>query len=182
MKIVEVSVDSVRPSDWRATHMLKPDLKLLVKSMHEYGWISPIIVRKSDSRIIDGFHRWMIAQEDSEFRKKHGKKVPVVFVDCDKIDAMVMHIRLNRTRGQLVARFLSQLVSNILVSKKYDQTEMRQMLHMTQEEINVLIDGSLLKHKKIKEHEYSKAWIPVEMPAGTPAPAAIIETPPNADR
>lgn len=183
MNIVEVPIDSIRAADWRATHMLLPDLKLLTQSMVEYGWISPIIVRKKDSVIIDGFHRWLIAQKDAEFRKRHGKKtVPVVFMDIDLIDAMVMHIRLNRARGVLMARYISLLAKDILASKKYQRTEIKRLLAMSEDELAVLLDGSLLKHRKISEYEYSKAWVPVEVPASTPIEAVSFEAPPNADR
>lgn len=183
MKIVNVPIDSIRPSDWRACYVLKPDLKLLAKSMVEYGWLSPIVVRKSDSKIIDGFHRWVIAQSDKDFARKHDNTVvPVVFMDVDSIEAMVAHIRMNRSRGQLVAKNVSALVKNILRSKKYDEKEIRQLLTMTREEFDVLLDGTLLKHRNIANYEYSKAWVPVEV-AATKSPDAIkIELPPNADR
>ena len=182
MNITYVPISSIRPADWRTTHILKPDLKLLVKSMVEYGWLSPIIVRKSDSKIIDGFHRWMIADQDAEFRGKYGDLVPVLFVDVDLIDAMMMHIRLNRSRGQIMAKYLSLVVRDILVSKKYDTKDLRSALIMTDEELAVLIDGSLIKHRNIKEHKYSKAWIPVEISTSEPAAPVAIERPPNADR
>lgn len=180
MNIVMVPVDSIRPADWRATYMLKPDMKLLTKSMMEYGWLSPITVRKSDSRIIDGFHRWLVAQ-DQDFIKKHGKKIPVIFVDIDAIDSMIMHIRLNRARGSLIAKFVSRLINDIVRSKKYERSELKQLLTMGDDEIEVLLNGTLLKQRKISEYQYSKAWVPVEAPAGS-VEAAIIETPPNADR
>jgi hypothetical protein len=183
MNIFQVPITSVRPAEYRATHMLKPDFKLLNASMVEHGWIYPIVVRKNDMKIIDGFHRWLIASENDQFRKLHGKKtLPAVLADVDLIDAMVMHIRLNRTRGQLVARHLGMLVTDILKSQKYERKEVRQMLTMTEDELRVLLDGSLLKHRNISEYEYSKAWIPVEVAAGEAVPSVTFETPPNADR
>lgn len=183
MNIKEVPIDSIRASKWRSTYMLKPELKLLARSMVEYGWVSPIVVRKKDNTIIDGYYRWFIAQNEPEFKKRHGNKtVPVVFADVDTIDAMMMHIRLNRTRGQLMAKGVSHLVNDILRSRKYDRKDLKVLLTMTEDELNVLIDGSLLKHRKISEHEYSKAWIPVEVAAAIPVNTVSIETPPNSDR
>lgn len=183
MNIVEVPIDSIRHADWRATHLLLPDFKLLTQSMIEYGWISPIIVRKKDNVIIDGFHRWVIAQNDQDFRKKHGKKtVPVTFVDVDLIDAMVMHIRLNRVHSVLMARYMSRLAKDILASKKYQRIEIKRLLAMSEDELTVLLDGSLLKHRKISEYQYSKAWVPVEVPASAPVESVAFEAPPNADR
>lgn len=183
MKIVEVPIGSIRPADWRATHVLKPDMKLLAQSMIAFGWVAPIIVRQKDSRIIDGYHRWVIAQNDREFARKHGAKtVPVIFYDVDSIDAMVMHIALNRSRGQLVARHLSPLVKSILKTKKYSEADMRRMLTMSRQELDTLLDGTLFKQRKVEDYEYSKAWVPVEVPAGQTIDSVKIELPPNADR
>lgn len=183
MQIVDVPIDSIRPASWRATHVLKPDLKLLAQSMIAFGWTSPIVVRKDDMTIIDGYHRWVIAQTDTSFGRKHGAKtVPVVVYDLDSVDAMVMHIALNRSRGQLVAKKLSSLVKGILRVKKYSQDEIRKMLNMTREEMDVLLDGTLFKQKKLDDYEYSKAWVPIEVPAGKKIESVSIEQPPNADR
>lgn len=181
--IKNVSIESIRPADWRATHMLKPDLKLLSQSMIENGWLYPVVVRKDDSTIIDGFHRWLVAKNDPEFRKKHGSTtIPIVSVKVDLIDAMVMHVRLNRTRGILLAEYVSYIVNDALKSRKYSEMEMRRLLAMTADELSVLRDGSLLKHRNIAEHEYSKAWVPVEVPAGEETPTVDFEKPPNGDR
>lgn len=183
MNVVDVPINSIRPADWRANHVLKPDMKLLSQSMMTFGWTAPLVVREQDSRIIDGYHRWLIAQTDREFGRKHGAKtVPVVFYDIDSIDAMVMHIVLNRSRGQLVARRLSPLVRNILKTKKYSEADMRRILTMSRDEIATLLDGTLFKQRKIDEYEYSKAWVPIEVPAGKTIENVKIELPPNADR
>jgi len=182
VKIDMVPMNSIRPASWRATYVLKPDMKVLSKSMMDFGWLSPIVVRRKDSTIIDGFHRWIIAQE-TEFRKAHkGDLVPVVFVDVDEIDARLMHVRMNRGRGSIVARFLALLLQDVFASRKYSTLEIRRMLGMSNEEIALLEEGSLLKHRKIDEYEYSKAWVPVEVPTVAKQQEVAIERPPNPDR
>lgn len=183
MQVVNLPANSVRPAPWRTTYVLKPDLKLLARSMTDAGWLQPIVVRKADMTIIDGFHRWLVATQDKWFGKRHDTShVPCVVLDIDEIDAMILHVRMNRARGAVVAKFLSSLVMDVLVSKKYNDDELCEMLEMSDDEIIVLREGSLLKHRKIKEYEYSKAWIPVEVPAGTVTQTAAIERPPNSDR
>jgi len=39
-----------------------------------------------------------------------------------------------------------------------------------------------LKGKKLSEHTYSRAWVPIEAPAGSSPQSVKIERPPNADR
>lgn len=182
MNIEMVPINSVRPAKWRATHVLKPDMKVLTKSLVEFGWLAPITVRRKDSVIIDGYHRWVIAQ-GADFCKAHKETlIPVVFVDVDEIDARLMHVRLNRGRGGIVARFLALLLQDVFVSDKYSTLEIRRMLGMSGEEIALLEEGNLIKHRKIEEYEYSKAWVPVEVPAVNKNQEMVIERPPNADR
>jgi ParB-like chromosome segregation protein Spo0J len=182
LNIEMVPINSVRPATWRATHVLKPDMKVLSKSMVDFGWLGPIVVRRKDSTIIDGFHRWVIAQ-DAEFRKVHkGDLIPVMFVEVDEVDARLMHVRLNRGRGGVVARFLALLLQDVFASRKYSNLEIRRMLGMSNEEIALLEEGSLLKHRKIDEYEYSKAWVPVEVPVAAKQQEMVIERPPNPDR
>ena len=37
---------------------------------------------------------------------------------------------------------------------------------MTLEEFQILLDGSLVKMRKIKQHTYSPAWVPIESASG----------------
>lgn len=180
MNIVMVPHKSIRPAEWRTNHVLKPDLDLLRVSLTECGWLYPILVNNKNSIIIDGFHRWMISQEP-KVAPSLGDAVPVVFVDVDDIDAMVLHVRLNRARGSIVAKRLSNLVKAVLASKKYSEQELEKILLMSPDEVDLMLDGSLVKRRRIKEYQYSKAWVPVEAPSGTEILHPTIERPPNRD-
>lgn len=166
---------------WRATHVLKPDLRLLADSIRDYGIISPIVVQKKTLHIIDGYHRWLVCGNDKSLQRSFGGQVPVAVVDIDTVDAMVMHIRLNRAKGQLVARYMSSVVRDIAASKKYSLQEMEELFNMNMLELDLMLDGSLLKMRKVKEHTYSKAWVPIEAPAGA-VESVVLERPPNEDR
>jgi len=57
------------------------------------------------------------------------------------------------------------------------------MLCMRAEELSIMIDGSLLKTRKLKEHNYARAWVPIEAPPGSiDGESFSIERPPNPDR
>ena len=64
IELATVHLGSLSPAPWRATHVLKPDLKLLTESIREYGVLSPLVVRKESMTIIDGFHRYVSLQND----------------------------------------------------------------------------------------------------------------------
>ena len=173
---------SLLEAPWRTTYVLKPDQKVLVGSLLAYGWISPIIVHRKTRFIIDGCERWKIAADDEKIFKRDRGIVPVVWVDCDEIEAMIMHVRINRGRGQIQAKKLSSLIKKLDRSKKYDHTDLRKIFSMSVDEIDLLFDGGLLKTRKIAKHTYSRAWVPIEAPKGAATPVASIERPPNADR
>jgi hypothetical protein len=52
---------------------------------------------------------------------------------------------------------------------------------MRVDELELLLDGTLIKMRKIPQHTYSRAWVPIEVPAGEELPV-VIERPPNPDR
>jgi ParB-like chromosome segregation protein Spo0J len=182
MEISKVKFDSIKPAPWRATHVLKPDLQVLADSLHDYGWVSPIIVQKSTGFIIDGFHRWVCAQSDKRIMKRDKKEIPVIFKDIDAIDAMIMHICLNRGRGQIVAKYMSVIVRDVHHSGKYNIDEIKDIFNMSYAEIGLMMDSSVIKQRKISEYNYSRAWVPIEAPKGSAEEMAEIEKPPNPDR
>ena len=182
MKFAEVPLSSLKPAPWRATYCLKPDLRLLRESLIESGWVAPIVVRHSDMMIVDGHYRWWLAQENKKVAKVLGPNVPVVLVDCDDVEAMLIHVRLNLGRGRILGEKLSKIMKLILMSGKYTEDQIQSQLCMTDDEFDVIVDGTLLKKRKIPEHQYSPAWVPVEVPEGQTVPTMKIESPPNADR
>lgn len=184
MNIATLEIENVKPATWRTGYILRPEYRTLRDSMADYGWLSPILVRKADYTIIDGFFRWQLASTDKKVSKKVGNQIPVILVDCDEVDAMIMHVRMNRSKGQPVAKALSRLVKRIEFTKKYDERDLQNLLGMTYEEFNVLLTGSLLKTRKLKEYKYSKAWVPVEVAPedATVSGSISIERPPTPDQ
>jgi len=182
MKIQMLPKTAVHPPEWRATSILRPDLLLLKTSLTESGWLQPIVVRVSDNSIIDGSERWNVVCTDERFRKKHGDSIPVVFHDVDEIDAMVLHVRLNRARGFVHPVRLSSVVNKIIVSAKYGERDLAAILAMSDDELELLLTGDLIKKKNLQKYEYSRAWVPVEVPTEGEVPSSFIERPPNEDR
>ena len=178
MTVELVEAKELKPADWRATYMLKPDLRLLQKSIADYGWLSNLVVNKNGT-IIDGYARWGLAGSNRTLLRKFGGFVPVVSVDVDEIDARIMHVRLNRAVGQLIPRFLSLLVKDVLRSGKYSEDELKKSLGMGIDEFTLLLNGGLFRSRNIEEHQFSMSWEPVE--SSKPS-QPVIERPPTADR
>ena len=182
-EIKMIAGGSLKPAPYRATFILKPDQRVLTESMLKYGFLSPIIVQKKSMTIIDGHERHMIAANEDTIVKKLKGHVPVNLVDCDDIDAMLLHVQINRGRGSVYAKSLSSLFKTVVRSGKYNKQDLRRILSMSADEIDLLFDGGLIKTRKLNDHVYSRAWIPVEAPSGkSTTDTFTIERPPNADR
>lgn len=175
-----MNIEELRPAPWRTTHVLKPDLKLLGKAIEDYGLINPIVVQKNTGFIIDGFHRVVSIATNKRLKAQYTKATPVHIVDCTEVDAMVMHIVLNRARGAIVNHHLSRTVKKIHQSGKYSAGALEDLFGMSMIEVDMLLDGSLIKMRKVSEHKYSKAWVPIEAPSGS-VESIELERPPNAD-
>lgn len=182
MEINWVNLKSLRAPKWGTTYLLRPDKILLSQSLRESGWLQPLVVRRADQTIIDGTKRWDLALTDDRIVKRHGANAPVVYHDGDEIDAMVMHVRLNRARGNIHPIGLSALVKRILDSGKFGIEELANLFVMTDDEIDLLVSEGLLKKKNWQAYEYSRAWVPIEVPVGTESDSVTFERPPNPDR
>lgn len=182
LNIKYVDPNSLKVPEWKATHILRPDLLVLSASLTEFGFIEPIHVRKSTGEIIDGSERFLLAVNIKQLHKHLKNGIPVIEHDVDSLGAMMLHLRLNRGRGNVVAKQMSNIIKKLRLSGKYKVTDFESLLCMKSDEIALMIDGSLIKTRNIPEHRYSRAWVPVEAPPGTIDAGPIIERPPNADR
>jgi len=108
MEISLVDNRKLKIPSWGVTSILRPEKMLLKSSMIDFGWVQPIVVKSSDNMIIDGYQRYLISLDDEKFIKKHGNLIPVVYKNVDEVEAIVMHIRLNRARGAVNSYALSR--------------------------------------------------------------------------
>ena len=178
---VEASI--LMDASWRTTYIIRTDLKLLATSMNRYGWIFPIVAygKKSDGglTVVDGHERLALAKANPQLLVE-GKFVPaVVFPNLSETEAMIMHVTLNRAKGEVLSARLSKVIRHIIKSGAHEREYLMQVLGMTTEEFQILLDGSLVKMRKVSEHVYSKAWVPIE--AGQDEKPQF-ERPPNPDR
>jgi hypothetical protein len=182
MDIKYVNVSELVIPDWRCTYILRPDLMVISSSLSEYGFIQPIHIRRGTNEVIDGSERVKLTLNVKQINKKTGGVIPVIEHDIDSLSAIMMHLQLNRGRGMIMAKKMSDAIKKLYLSGKYEARHFDSMLCMKREEIQLMLNGSLLKTRNIPEHTYSRAWVPVEAPPGTIDGGQIIERPPNSDR
>ena len=182
LNIKYVDPAALKVPSWKATHILRPDLLVLSASLTEFGFVEPIHVRKATGEIIDGSERYLLATNIKQIAHHVKNGIPVIEHDIDSLSAMMLHLRLNRGRGNIVAKPMSNIIKKLRLSGKYKLTDFESLLCMKADELSLMIDGSLIKTRNIPEHRYSRAWVPVEAPPGTVDSGPIVERPPNADR
>jgi hypothetical protein len=183
MKIEYVNPSSLVVPEWRATYVLRPEMLVISASLSQFGFIEPIHVRRETGEIINGSERYLLATNIPAILEHTDGKIPVVFHDVDKIDAMMLHLRLNRGHSHVIAAKTSSIVRAVRRSGKYGAGDFEDMLCMRSEELSLMLDGSLFKVRKIKEHNYARAWVPIEAPPGyKDSDSVVIERPPNPDR
>jgi hypothetical protein len=183
----KIEIEYVDPSvlsvpEWKATYTLRPEMLVISASLSQYGFIQPIHVRKSTGEIIDGSERYLLATNLRQILDHTAGLIPVVYHDLDVVDAMLLHVRLNRGTSQVVAAKLSSIVRHVKRSGKYGSGIFEDALCMRNEELSLMLDGSVFKARKIKEHNYARAWVPIEAPSGSTGESFSIERPPNPDR
>jgi hypothetical protein len=161
---------NLKVPDWRTTYTLQTDHLGLMQSIKAYGILHPIIAME-DGTIIDGYARWAVAHDMGL------KEIPVTRLQCNLGEAILLHVQMNRCRGQVVPYRLSRAIRTLL--KVMDDREIMDALNMSEDEFDILEDGSLLKKRKIKQHNYNKAWVPIE---SSSSEDFHIERPPTPDK
>jgi len=182
-----ISIEYVKPDQlvvpsWRATYVLRPEMLVIAASLSQHGFFEPIHVRRESGEIIDGSERYLIATNVPEILDISDGLIPVVFHDVDQADAMMMHLQMNRGRSVVMATKVSMIIRALKRSGKYSNSDFDLMLCMRSEELSLMLDGSLLKTRKIPEHNYARAWVPIEAPSKSTDDIFVIERPPNPDR
>lgn len=154
-----VDVGKLKANDYNPNKVLERNLKLLEQSILANGWTLPIVCRP-DFTIIDGFHRWMVAQREPLKTELKGK-VPVVIVDHpERKDDIVGTITHNRARGTHLLEPMKKIVQELMGAGESVEAVAKQ-LGMSKEEVFRLSDMRKDDFLRLmaEGHEYSKAQL-----------------------
>jgi ParB-like chromosome segregation protein Spo0J len=162
--IVWVPSRDLKANHYNPNVVMNQELKLLELSIVENGWIQPILIN-GNNIIIDGYHRWMLSMESKDLRNIYAEEVPCAVLDIDDSEAIMMTVRINRAKGSHASLRMSDLVKELIDVHGVDHKDIVQKMGATPTEVELLYDGSLFKEKDLKNYRYSKAWVPVEVPA-----------------
>lgn len=93
LNIEYVSVEDIYPNDYNPNSHTAESFDLLVKSLLYFGFTMPIVVNRSDMKIVDGENRYRAACIIGY------KLIPVCFVDFDEEKLRYATIMHNAARG-----------------------------------------------------------------------------------
>ena len=159
--IVWVHSDTLECNDYNPNAVFSPELKLLEKSILQTGWVQPVLVSKNMT-IIDGFHRWMLSKESAKLRSVYEGRLPVAVLEVDRVQAMILTVRMNRAKGSHIAVRMSSMIKELVDEHGVDKQHLAQEIGANIKEIDLLHQEGVFTAKKIKDYKYSKSWIPAE--------------------
>ena len=95
LKVVEVSINELRPDPANPRRISDAQLEALTKSLKEYGFVQPVLARREDKTVIGGHQRLTAA------RRLGYKTVPVIFLDLTVEQARLLNLSLNKISRRL---------------------------------------------------------------------------------
>jgi ParB-like chromosome segregation protein Spo0J len=155
--VLWVPRESLRGNDYNPNRVAPPELKLLKLSIVEDGWTQPI-VRRPDDEIVDGYHRWLTA-EDPHVAALTDGMVPVVTINPDAAHQRLSTIRHNRARGTHHVLRMADIVNELANELDMPVDEVRVRLGMDKEEVTRLLErGSMIARASSENGEFGEAW------------------------
>jgi len=116
LKIEQVAVDVLRPAEYNPRVMPPDEMKKLQRSLQQWGFVEPLVVRRRDMTVIGGHQRLEAAKSLGMTR------VPVVFVDLDENQAKALNIALNKIHGDWDLPKLGELLDELKDLPDLDET------------------------------------------------------------
>jgi len=129
MKIEEVDIDSLKPASYNPRNIDAEEMESLKRSLKQFGFVDPAIIRKKDSMIIGGHQR-------IEAAKALGwETAPVIIMDVSANDAKLLNVALNKISGD----WDDVKLANLLKELKYDNSVDELLTGFTEEELDTLL-------------------------------------------
>jgi ParB/RepB/Spo0J family partition protein len=135
MKIKELDIDLLKPAIYNPRKIKPEQLEDLVRSIKQFGFVDPVVVRLNDNMIIGGHQRY----EAAKILKY--KTVPVVQLDISDNDAKVLNLALNKISGDWDKPKLSELIKELNLDINIDAT----LSGFNNEEIDKLLNDLALR-------------------------------------
>jgi ParB-like chromosome segregation protein Spo0J len=125
--IEQDAIDDLRPDPANPRKISDAELEALTRSLREWGFVQPVLVRREDNVVIGGHQRLLAA------RKLGMKTVPVIFVDLSQEQARLLNIALNKISGEWDEELLARMLADLqpaadLTLTGFDEDELDKLL------------------------------------------------------
>tara|TARA_R100001463_G_scaffold2715_2_gene11161 strand:- start:3870 stop:4481 length:612 start_codon:yes stop_codon:yes gene_type:complete len=129
MKIEQLDIDSLKPASYNPRNIDAEEMESLQRSLKQFGFVDPAIIRKKDNMIIGGHQR-------VEAAKRLGwETVPVIIMDVSANDAKLLNVALNKISGD----WDDVKLANLLKELKYDSSVDELLTGFSEEELDTLL-------------------------------------------
>jgi DNA modification methylase len=112
--VEQVSIDALHADPANPRRISEAELESLSRSLHQFGFVDPVLARRAD-RVVIGGHQRLVAA-----RRLGLKTVPAIFLDLDQEKARLLNLALNRISGEWDADLLARLLSDLADSATAD--------------------------------------------------------------
>ena len=116
LRITQVAVDQLSPADYNPRQMSEAEMAKLMRSIQEFGFVEPLVVRRADNTVIGGHQRLAAAMALGM------KTVPVVYVDVTEEQAKALSLALNKVQGEWDLPKLGELLEELRDLPDLDET------------------------------------------------------------
>ena len=144
MTIQEVSIDDLHPDPANPRRISDAQLEALTKSVKEYGFVQPVLVRREDKTVIGGHQRLTAA------RRLGYKTVPVTYLDLTQDQARVLNLGLNKISGDWDQELLARLLGDLKPIEEIDLA----LAGFSEEELAKLLKSLDVRDKKEQAEEF----------------------------
>src|SRR5262245_51278781 len=105
--VEQVKIDSLRPDPANPRRIGDRELEALTRSLHEWGFVQPVIALRRGGTIVAGHQRVLAA------RKLGMKTIPAIFVDLPLEQARLLNLALNKISGNWDEELLARMVTEL---------------------------------------------------------------------
>jgi DNA modification methylase len=150
LKIEQVPIDSLRPDPANPRRIGERELESLTRSLQQFGFVQPVLVRKSDNVVIGGHQRLTAA------RRLGLKTVPVIFVDLAPEQARLLNLALNKISGQWDNELLARMLADLKPIEDIDLS----LSGFSEEELDKLLKSldARDKRSRVETFDLEAAW------------------------
>lgn len=151
-----VPTEKVVANDYNPNKVAREEMKLLVRSIEENGFLYPVtVIHDAEADlyvVVDGFHRHLILRDHFGC-----EQIPVVILEKGIQQRMAATVQTNRARGKHQVELMSQLVAKLL-RLGWSDHEIAKELGMEAEEVLRLKQLTGIADL-FASQEFSRAWV-----------------------